>query len=71
MPGSILSMKKMCLGVDPSISSQFIECIVMAVAEIKTCNLRRMTMQKKVQKEDWVAMFRDIGMSATVIKFRE
>jgi len=50
-------------GLDPSIGSQFIRCIVMAMAETETTNTRRMTMQKKVGKDDWVAMFRDIGIT--------
>lgn len=35
----------------------------MAVTEIKTYRIGRLTMQKKIGKEDWVAMFREIGMS--------
>ena len=35
----------------------------MAVTEIETKNIRRMTMQIKISKKEWVAMFRDIGMS--------
>jgi hypothetical protein len=35
----------------------------MAVAELKTNDARRLTMQRKVNKEEWVAMFRAVGLS--------
>jgi hypothetical protein len=35
----------------------------MVVTETKTCKIRRLTMQRKIGKENWVAMFREVGLS--------
>ena len=60
---AVFSFDPMIKKIDSSIGSQFIGCIVMAVAEISTNNIRSLTMQGKMNKEDWVAMFREAGMS--------
>lgn len=48
--------------------SQFIGCIVMAVTDCKQSYSWRLAMQRVVNKEDWVAMFRDTGLSDESMK---
>lgn len=52
-------------GVDPSIGSQFTTPAVIAVTETETKmgKEKATDMNKKVNKENWVAMFREIGLS--------
>ena len=40
----------------------------MAMAEIKTYISRRLIMQSNVNKEDWIAMFREVGLSDEAMK---
>ena len=52
--------------VDPIIASQSITRMVMAVTETKI--QRKLTMNKKMSKEDWVALFKKIGLSSEQMK---